>query len=168
MFFANPDQPQPMGGLPPKAGVPAGSTGGTTKTKTRRTGSGTRTSEGGRMGTGAEKLPPVPSTIKAINTPTDKERFEIELIQSLLVSYFNIVRKNVGDTVPKSIMHFLVNQAKDNIQNELVTHLYKEELFDELLEESPAVAQRRKACKQMLEVLRKAQMILSEVRDTSL
>jgi len=78
------------------------------------------------------------------------------------------VRKNVGDLVPKSIMHFLVNQAKDNIQNELVSHLYKEELFDELLEESPAVAQRRRACKTMLDVLRRAQTVLNEVRDIAL
>eukprot|EP01089_Gocevia_fonbrunei_P012635 TRINITY_DN3040_c0_g3_i2.p1 TRINITY_DN3040_c0_g3~~TRINITY_DN3040_c0_g3_i2.p1 ORF type:complete len:287 (-),score=100.52 TRINITY_DN3040_c0_g3_i2:2-862(-) len=137
------------------------------KPSKRRTGSSSRKmSDAPKFG--MEKLPPVPATIKAINTPSEKERFEIELIQSLLVSYFNIVRKNIGDTVPKSIMHFLVNQAKDNIQNELVSQLYKEELFDELLEESPAIAQRRRACKQMLEVLRRAQIILGEVRDISL
>jgi len=176
MFFSNNDQQAPgqpigqAGVLPQQPALPPKSTPVTTgKTKARRPASGSRTSgDGGTRGMGGEKLSPVPTTIKSMNTPTDKEKFEIELIQSLLVSYFNIVRKNVGDTVPKSIMHFLVNQAKDNIQNELVTHLYKEELFDELLEESPAVGQRRKACKQMLEVLRRAQGILAEVRDTSL
>jgi len=103
-----------------------------------------------------KRLDQVPATIKAVNTPTDKETFETELIQSLLVSYFDIVRKNVKDTVPKSIIHFLVNSSRDNLQNELVSHLYKDELFDELLEESPAIAQRRSACKTMLDILRRA------------
>jgi len=110
----------------------------------------------------------VPATIKSINAPSEKEKFETELIQSLLVSYFDIVRKNVQDSVPKSIMHFLVNQAKDTIQNELVSHLYKEELFDLLLEESNMVAARRSACKNNLEILRKAQNVLNEVRETAL
>jgi len=114
-----------------------------------------------------ERLDQVPATIKPISAPTEKERFETELIQSLLVSYFDIVRKNVQDSVPKSIMHFLVNQAKDTIQNELVSHLYKEELFDDLLCESSMVAARRSACKQQLDILRKAQNILNEVRETA-
>lgn len=67
--------------------------------------------------------------------------------------------------VPKSIMHFLVNSSKENIQNELVAALYKEELFDELLAESPAIAQRRSQCKEMIDMLRKAHEILNEVRD---
>eukprot|EP00005_Dracoamoeba_jomungandri_P005912 CAMPEP_0174262004 /NCGR_PEP_ID=MMETSP0439-20130205/12712_1 /TAXON_ID=0 /ORGANISM="Stereomyxa ramosa, Strain Chinc5" /LENGTH=751 /DNA_ID=CAMNT_0015346633 /DNA_START=23 /DNA_END=2278 /DNA_ORIENTATION=- len=116
---------------------------------------------------GFSKLEQVPATIKAVSTPSDKERFETELIQSLLVSYFDIVRKNVQDAVPKTIMHFLVNSAKGKMQNELVAHLYKEEQFEKLLEESPEIAQRRKACKQMLDVLRRAQAILNEVRDIS-
>jgi hypothetical protein len=45
---------------------------------------------------------------------------------TLLASYFSIVRKNIQDSVPKTVMHFLVNCAKDNIQNELVSQLYRE------------------------------------------
>lgn len=66
------------------------------------------TASGGK----SEKLDQVPATIRAISAPTDKEKFETELIQSLLVSYFDIVRKNIQDLVPKSIMHFLVNQVR--------------------------------------------------------
>jgi len=118
----------------------------------------------GPVGT-SEKLAQVPSTIKTINKPTDRENFETELIKHLLVSYFDIVRKNIKDTVPKSIMHFLVNFSKDHIQNELVACLYKEELFEHLLEESNVIAQRRKQCKEMMDTLRKAHDILNEVRD---
>jgi len=38
---------------------------------------------------------------------SDKDLFEAELIKDLMVSYFNIVRRNVLDTVPKTIMYFL-------------------------------------------------------------
>jgi dynamin 1-like protein len=112
-----------------------------------------------------QRLDQVPATIKAANTPTDKEQFETDLIQSLLVSYFDIVRKNIKDLVPKAIMHFLVNTSRDTLQHELVSHLYKEDLFSELLEESPIIAEKREACQKMLDVLRKANEVLNEVRD---
>ena len=80
-------------------------------------------------------------------------------------SYFDIVRKNIGDSVPKSVMFFLVNTSKESIQNELVRCLYKEDLFDELLEESPLIASKRKACKEMLEILQQANDVLMEVRE---
>eukprot|EP01119_Soliformovum_irregulare_P001273 TRINITY_DN109_c1_g1_i1.p1 TRINITY_DN109_c1_g1~~TRINITY_DN109_c1_g1_i1.p1 ORF type:complete len:741 (+),score=223.79 TRINITY_DN109_c1_g1_i1:225-2447(+) len=117
------------------------------------------------MPTAPEKLQSVPVTLKPMNKPTDKENFETELIKYLLISYFEIVRKNIKDLAPKSIIHFLVSASKEHIQNELVAALYKEELFDNLLEESPIIAQRRSSCNQMISVLRRAHEILNEVRD---
>lgn len=49
-------------------------------------------------------------------------------------------------------MHFLVNFVKDNLQSELVTHLYKSEKAEELLNESDHVAIRRKEASDMLKV----------------
>ena len=89
----------------------------------------------------------------------------LALFDIVLSSYFDIVRKNVGDSVPKSIMFFLVNTSKETVQNELVKCLYKEDLFDELLEENPLIASKRKACKEMLDVLKKANDVLMEVRE---
>ena len=83
----------------------------------------------------------------------------------MISSYFDIVRKNVIDSVPKSIMRFMVNDSKNNMQNELVARLYKEDLFDELLSENPEIAEARKSCKELISVLRKAQSIINEVRD---
>lgn len=82
--------------------------------------------------------------------------------------YFNIVRKSVSDSVPKAIMCFLVNKSKADLQSELVRHLYKEELFEELLKENDAVAAKRKATAKMLVVLQNAQQIIAEVRDLRL
>jgi dynamin 1-like protein len=110
-------------------------------------------------------LAPVPAQIKASESNDPKESFETQLIQNLLTSYFDVVRKNIGDLVPKSIIHFLVNRAKQTIQNELVRALYKEDMFDELLQENSEVAARRKACYDMIKVLEKAQSIINEVRE---
>jgi dynamin 1-like protein len=49
-------------------------------------------------------------------------------------------------------MHFLVNYVKDNVQSELVTHLYKSDQAEELLNESEHIAQRRKEAADMLKV----------------
>lgn len=71
----------------------------------------------------------------------------------------------MGDSVPKSVMFFLVNSSKESIQNELVKSLYKDELLDELLEENPLIASKRKACKEMLDALNQANDVLMEVRE---
>ncbi|KAG9415850.1 Dynamin-1-like protein [Aphanomyces cochlioides] len=111
------------------------------------------------------KLPQVPSTVRQGETPTDRERIETEIIKSLLASYFDIVRKNFLDLVPKTIMCFMVNHAKDQVQNQLVSSLYKEEKLGELLRESGDIASRRANCSEMRTLLSKALDIVNEVRD---
>ena len=96
---------------------------------------------------------------------TDRERVETEIIKTLLSSYFDIVKKNFLDLVPKTIMHFLVNAFKESLQNELVKELYKEEMMLDLMKETPDVASRRKACREMKELLRRGLEIVNEVRD---
>lgn len=78
------------------------------------------------------------------------DRFDFA--ERLIKSYFYIVRKSIQDTVPKAVMHFLVNFVKDNLQSELVTHLYKADNADQLLDESEHIAQRRKEAADMLKV----------------
>merc|ERR1712112_616847 len=70
------------------------------------------------------RLPQVAQTVMPNNAPSDRERVEIDIIKSLIASYFNVVRKNIVDAVPKSIMFFMVNTAKDVIQRECVSQLY--------------------------------------------
>lgn len=50
-------------------------------------------------------------------------------------------------------MHFLVNFVKDNLQSELVTHLYKAEKAEDFLNESDHIAVRRKEAGDMLKVI---------------
>ena len=99
---------------------------------------------------------------------TAREQRDCEIIERLIKSYFLIVRKNIQDSVPKAIMHFLVNDAKDNLQSELVASLYKTTKNDDVLEESPHIAARRREATEMLEALQKASLIISEIRETTL
>lgn len=123
--------------------------------------------------------PPIPQRVDeqdpySYNPPdsheevSDRDQRESQIIKALLKEYFNIVRKNIADSVPKAIMHFLVNMTKSNLQSEFVQNLYKSELFDELLQENDEIAQKRKGTQKMLSILLRAQDILNEVRDMKL
>ncbi|KUJ08617.1 uncharacterized protein LY89DRAFT_691041 [Mollisia scopiformis] len=94
---------------------------------------------------------------------TDREAMETELIRALISSYFNIVRESIADQVPKAVMHLLVNHSKDVVQNRLVSELYREDLFEELLYEDDAVKKEREKCEKLLKTYREAAKIVSEV-----
>jgi len=105
---------------------------------------------------------------KAAKERSENEDFQTELIELLLKSYFKIVRKNIKDRVPKTIMFFLVNSSKEKIQNELVKELYKEDQLDALLSENDDVFQRREQLQQTIKVCSAAQRILNEIVDFKL
>lgn len=60
----------------------------------------------------------------------------------LIMSYFAVVKREMIDMVPKAITLTLVNHAKENLQRELLEHLYKPDVLEELLKESPDVVAR--------------------------
>ncbi|CAN9498946.1 unnamed protein product [Ophioblennius macclurei] len=95
-----------------------------------------------------------------------REQRDCEVIERLIKSYFLIVRKNIQDSVPKAVMHFLVNHVKDCLQSELVGQLYKTTLLNDLLTESEDMAQRRNEAADMLQALQKASQVIAEIRET--
>ncbi|XP_041851874.1 dynamin-1-like protein isoform X2 [Melanotaenia boesemani] len=97
-----------------------------------------------------------------------REQRDCEVIERLIKSYFLIVRKNIQDSVPKAVMHFLVNHVKDCLQSELVGQLYKTTLLNDLLTESEDMAQRRNEAADMLKALQKASQVIAEIRETHL
>ncbi|XP_060800840.1 dynamin-1-like protein isoform X8 [Amyelois transitella] len=109
-------------------------------------------------------LPEVPS--QTSRKLSEREQHDCDVIERLIKSYFYIVRKSIQDSVPKAVMHFLVNYVKDNLQSELVTHLYKSDQAESLLNESEHIAQRRKEAADMLKALQRAGQIISEIRET--
>mmetsp|Transcript_43307 Transcript_43307/g.80748 ORF Transcript_43307/g.80748 Transcript_43307/m.80748 type:complete len:789 (-) Transcript_43307:78-2444(-) len=114
----------------------------------------------------ALKLPQIPQAIlPAAAPPTTKERVEVDIIKSLLANYMSIVKKNIADSVPKVVMHFMVNNVKDTFQRECVARLYKEDYFDMLLQEARDMAGRRKKCQERLKALRKVIDVFEQVRN---
>jgi dynamin 1-like protein len=97
--------------------------------------------------------------------PTDRELIETEVIKTLISSYFNIVRKNICDYIPKAIMGFLVNHAKKELQSELVSQLYQPTLFDSLMREAEDISEKRASCEELLSILRRALEIINQARD---
>lgn len=89
---------------------------------------------------------------------------ETEIIRTLLVSYFGIVRKNMQDLVPKAIMNFLVNAAKENMQNALVAELYKEGELEDIFAEAEHTVEARRRCAELVRALERSLEVLGELR----
>jgi dynamin 1-like protein len=94
---------------------------------------------------------------------TEREALETELISRLISNYFSIVRETIADQVPKAVMHLLVNHSKDVVQNRLVSELYKEDLFQELLYEDDGIKAEREKCEKLLATYKEAAKIVGEV-----
>ncbi|KAI1295246.1 vacuolar protein sorting-associated protein 1 [Mortierella claussenii] len=121
----------------------------------------------GSFFSGKKKRPgvmePPPAILKASGNLSEREQIETEVIKLLISSYYNIVKRTVIDTVPKAIMLNLVNNAKEELQRELLQELYKTDVLDELLKESELTQNRRKECKKMIEALQRADEIVGSV-----
>ncbi|KAK9120712.1 hypothetical protein Syun_018329 [Stephania yunnanensis] len=107
------------------------------------------------------KLPP--AVLKPTESHSEQETIEVAVTKLLLKSYYDIVRKNIEDSVPKAIMHFLVNHTKRELHNIFIKKLYRENLFEEMLQEPDEVAMKRKRTREMLRVLQQAFRTLDEL-----
>jgi len=115
-------------------------------------------------------LPDMPTYMRAENQDpgqsSPRSHLETHIIKSLIVSYFDTVRKSMNDMVPKTIMAFLVNKTKNLTQRELVAALYSEGVnLNELLTEGNNNIKKREQCKEMVDTLKKSLEFLNEVRD---
>eukprot|EP00897_Mesotaenium_endlicherianum_P002309 jgi/Mesen1/2105/ME000151S01367 len=106
---------------------------------------------------------PPPAVLRASEQKTEQECIEIEVTRMLLRSYYDIVRKNIQDAVPKAIMHFLVNHIKRELHSIFIRQLYREPLFEEMLQEKEEIALKRKHCKEIFRVLQQAAWTLEEL-----
>ena len=88
-------------------------------------------------------LPSIPSVIRVHDNPKLREQTETDMIKRLIVSYFNVVKKNVNDSIPKTIVTFLVNHCRNSCEKILVSNLYVESQFEGLLLEEEYVVKDR-------------------------
>ncbi|KAK6143660.1 hypothetical protein DH2020_024008 [Rehmannia glutinosa] len=104
-----------------------------------------------------------PTVLRPSETHSDQETIEIAVTKLLLRSYYDIVRKNIEDSIPKAIMHFLVNHTKRELHNVFIKKLYRDNLFEEMLQEPDEVAMKRKRTRETLRVLQQAFRTLDEL-----
>ncbi|KAH0871591.1 hypothetical protein HID58_078613 [Brassica napus] len=104
-----------------------------------------------------------PAVLRPSETHTEQEDIEIQITKLLLKSYYDIVRKNIEDLVPKAIMHFLVNHTKRELHNVFIKKLYRENLFEEMLQEPDEIAGKRKRTQETLHILQQAYRTLDEL-----
>ncbi|XP_039014769.1 dynamin-related protein 3A-like [Hibiscus syriacus] len=104
-----------------------------------------------------------PSVLRPSEDRSETEAIEIAITKLLLRSYYDIVRKNIEDSVPKAIMHFLVNHTKRELHNIFIKKLYRENLFEEMLQEPDEIASKRKRTRETLRVLQQAFRTLDEL-----
>ncbi|XP_020403927.1 dynamin-related protein 3A isoform X1 [Zea mays] len=119
-----------------------------------------------QVGESSSKLPSIiplkepPITLKP--SETEQDATEVAVVKLLIKSYYDIVRKNIEDAIPKAVMHFLVNHTKRDLHNFLIRKLYRENLLNELMRETDEVLMRRQRIQEMLEILEQAHRTLEE------
>ncbi|XP_011003246.1 PREDICTED: dynamin-related protein 3A-like isoform X2 [Populus euphratica] len=104
-----------------------------------------------------------PTVLRPSENHSEHESIEIVVTKLLLRSYYDIVRKNIEDSIPKAIMHFLVNHTKRELHNVFIRKLYRENLFEEMLQEPDEIAMKRKQTREQLRVLQQAFRTLDEL-----
>uniref|UniRef100_A0A3Q7HK66 GED domain-containing protein n=1 Tax=Solanum lycopersicum TaxID=4081 RepID=A0A3Q7HK66_SOLLC len=118
-----------------------------------------------------------PLVLRPGETETEYQ-VEIIVTKLLIASYYDIVRRNIQDLVPKAIMHYLVfsplsdslqvNHAKRNLLGTFIEKLYRENLYEDLLREHDDVVIQRRTTAEMCNALRQAVETLDEfVADVS-
>jgi hypothetical protein len=112
------------------------------------------------------KAPPagVPASMyETPSAPARRGRYSgpyILEIRSRLDSYFELVLRNVRDSVPKAVGFFLVRQVQDKLQFELYNALNKAEALGDLLGEPPHIREERRQLVNQLGTLDKANTVL--------
>ncbi|XP_071729906.1 dynamin-related protein 3A-like [Rutidosis leptorrhynchoides] len=104
-----------------------------------------------------------PTVLRPSDTNSDQEAIEINITKLLLRSYYDIVRKNIEDYVPKAIMHFLVNHTKRELHNIFIKKLYRDDLFEQMLQEPDDISIKRKRTRELLRVLQQAYRTIDEL-----
>lgn len=104
-----------------------------------------------------------PAVLKASGNVSEREYAEIQVIKLLISSYFDITKQTCIDLIPKYIMDNLVRHAREDLQQQMLGELYKEEMLAELLKENPETIARRSEVKRMIAALQKADEIVSTV-----
>lgn len=93
---------------------------------------------------------------------------QVETIRNLVDSYISIVNKSIRDLMPKTIMHLMINSAKEFIYSELLAYLYSSGDQNSLMEESAEQEQRRDEMLRMYNALKEALKIIGDISTSTI
>lgn len=104
----------------------------------------------------------IPDKLMIDDKPSKRERSEINLIKRMIISYFDVVKKNVNDLVPKTIITFFIRKTIDMAEKEMVHNLYDESMIESIMREDQDVVTQRTAVQANLAVLKECLVLMSE------
>mmetsp|Transcript_23615 Transcript_23615/g.32228 ORF Transcript_23615/g.32228 Transcript_23615/m.32228 type:complete len:773 (+) Transcript_23615:9-2327(+) len=112
--------------------------------------------------------PPIHSSVASIPpiealALSPREQVQVKLIKMLIEQYFSITVKNLQDYVIKAVWHFLIDNSKEHLNQNLVSELYDPKLFEVLFDESPHIQDRRKHLRATIEKYEAANQVLMDV-----
>lgn len=85
---------------------------------------------------------------------------QVKMHRNLISCYFEFIRKNVRDFVPKRIQHKMIKIVLDDFENQLNEHVFTPYVinrsFEEVLKEEDSVVEDKKRAKQLLDAVNKA------------
>ena len=83
---------------------------------------------------------------RCISVPQELE--DVKRVKRNVVRCFNVIKMNVCDTVPRSILHFFITQLVDDLE-----HALEQEDLIQFLEEKQDILERRKVCRAQFSAL---------------
>jgi replication fork clamp-binding protein CrfC len=96
------------------------------------------------------------------------EQQNVKTLINLCARYFELVRLQVVDIVPKAIVMMLVEGSTTKLQNVLVQKICGSGIAADIMKEDPRITQLRRKCQELLGTLRQARSLLNDVRSFSL
>ncbi|GMI25649.1 hypothetical protein TeGR_g6469 [Tetraparma gracilis] len=96
-----------------------------------------------------------------------REKVECEILFRLLHSYFEIVKKNIADQVPKAITLKMINKVKEELCARLLQEIDSEDKVKQLSSVSDEVKVKYEKTKGTLELLQDSQAILRDLSSSA-
>lgn len=104
----------------------------------------------------------IPDKLMIDSKPSKRERNEINLIKRMINSYFDVVKKNVNDLIPKTVITFFIKKTIDLAEKEMVHNLYDEKLIESVMREDQDIVTQRKAVQANVDLLKQCLVLMSE------
>jgi dynamin 1-like protein len=89
---------------------------------------------------------------------------EMKALRQIGGRYFDLIREQIKDLVPKAVVRFLVDKSSKMLRPRMIETIFNAVDLSEFLHEDPAITRKRIACKAVVNALTEAKMILDEVR----